>query len=426
MNKESQGAFGYGPADASETLHDTRALVHKALCVLGLGTDAYDLLGLPKSVLSVRFPVTMDDGAVRVFTGHRSQHNNSIGLLKGGIRFSPNATETEIEASSIWMSVKSGIANMPFGGSKGAVVCNPRELSFGEIERVSRAYIRAISQVIGLTKDIPAPDGLANAQNMAWMVDEFGVLSERSVPMFMSGKPLVLGGTHGRDSVTTKGIFTCLSEAAKVRNMSLHKARIIIQGFGNVGSSLCQAFDDAGATIVGISDAHGALYNPEGLDIKELMERRDSFGTVTRLYQNQISMKELLASICDIMIFTNFSEPLPQSLCESLQATMVVEATNQFITNEQAAMMHKKGILFIPEILANLGGSIISYLEWVQNRDGYYLTATQVVSKMADLIQSGYLRVYDVSEKNQVDLRLSSYIVGIGRLAQAAKLRAWI
>lgn len=426
MNKESQGAFGCRPDDASETLYETRALVYKALCVLGLGMDAYDLLGLPKSVLSVRFPVTMDDGSVRVFTGHRSQHSNSIGLLKGGIRFSPNATEMEIEASSVWMSVKSGIANMPFGGSKGAVVCNPRELSFSEIERVSRAYIRAISQVIGQTKDIPAPDGMANAQNMAWMTDEFGALSERSVPMFISGKPLVLGGTHGRDSVTTKGIFTCLSEAAKVRNMSLQNARIIIQGFGNIGSSLCQAFDDAGAKIVGISDAHGALYSPEGLDVKELMERRDSFGTVTRLYQNQIPLKELLASICDIMIFTNFLEPLPQSLCEGLQASMVVEATNPFITNEQATMMYKKGILFIPEILANLGGTIISYLEWVQNRDGYYLTEAQVMSRMTDLIQSGYLQVYDVSEKYQVDLRLSSYIAGIGRLAEAAKLRAWI
>lgn len=228
---------------------------------MGCDESLYELLKEPLRLLTVRIPVKMDDGSVKVFTGYRAQHNDAVGPTKGGIRFHPGVTEEEVKALSMWMSIKCGIADLPYGGGKGGIQCDPRKLSFGELERLSRGYVRAISQLVGPTKDIPAPDVFTNSQIMAWMMDEYSRIREFDSPGFITGKPLVLGGSIGRESSTAMGVVLLLREAAHVAGIPIEGARVIIQGFGNAGSFLAQFLHEAGAKVVGISDAHGALYD---------------------------------------------------------------------------------------------------------------------------------------------------------------------
>jgi len=250
-----------------DVLESTQTIIHEALTKLGYPEEVYELLKEPLRILTVRIPVRMDDGSIKIFTGYRAQHNDSVGPTKGGVRFHPDVTETEVKALSIWMSLKAGIVDLPYGGGKGGIVCDPREMSFRELEALSRGYVRAISQIVGPTKDIPAPDVFTNSQIMAWMMDEYSRIREFDSPGFITGKPLVLGGSHGRETATAKGVTICIREAAKKKGIALEGARVVVQGFGNAGSFLAKFMHDAGAKVVGISDAYGALYDPDGLDI---------------------------------------------------------------------------------------------------------------------------------------------------------------
>lgn len=261
--------------ESMNLLHSTQTVIKEALEKLGYQEAMYELLKEPLRVLTVRIPVRMDNGEVKVFTGYRSQHNDAVGPAKGGIRFHPEVTEDEVKALSIWMSLKAGIVDLPYGGGKGGIICDPREMSFRELERLSRGYVRAISQIVGPTKDIPAPDVFTNSQIMAWMMDEYSRIRELDSPGFITGKPIALGGSHGRETATAKGVTICIREAAKRRGIQLEGARVVVQGFGNAGSYLSKFMHDAGAKVVGISDAYGALYDPNGLDIDYLLDRRD-------------------------------------------------------------------------------------------------------------------------------------------------------
>src|SRR5699024_4444580 len=289
-------------AESLDLFESTQVIIKEALESLGYPDEVYQLLKEPMRTLTVNFPVRMDDGTVKMFTGYRSQHNDAVGPIKGGVRFHPEVNENEVKALSMWMSLKSGIVDIPYGGGKGGVICDPREMSFRELEGISRGYVRAISQIVGPTKDIPAPDVFTNSQIMAWMVDEYSKISEFDSPGFITGKPIVLGGSHGRDTATARGVTICVEEAAKKRGMDLTGARVIVQGFGNAGRYLSKFMHDEGAKVVGISDAYGAIYDEDGLHIDYLLEKRDSFGTVTNLFENTISNKELLAKDCDILI----------------------------------------------------------------------------------------------------------------------------
>src|SRR3954464_8800989 len=261
-----------------DVLKSTQTVIHRALEKLGYPEEVYELLKEPLRMLTVKIPVRMDDGSTKIFTGYRAQHNDAVGPTKGGIRFHPDITEIEVKALSIWMSLKCGIVDLPYGGGKGGIVCEPREMSFRELEGLSRGYVRAISQIVGPTKDIPAPDVFTNSQIMAWMMDEYSRMDEFNSPGFITGKPIVLGGSHGRESATAKGVTICIEEAAKRKGIELKGARIIEIGFGNAGSFLSKFLHDEGAKVIGISDAYGALYDPNGLDIDYLLDRRDSFG----------------------------------------------------------------------------------------------------------------------------------------------------
>ncbi|OFW81066.1 MAG: glutamate dehydrogenase [Alicyclobacillus sp. RIFOXYA1_FULL_53_8] len=407
-------------------LESTQNVIQEALRRLGYGPQYFELLKEPLRMLTVRIPVRMDDGTTRVFTGYRAQHNNAVGPTKGGVRFHPNVTEDEVKALSMWMSVKCGVVDLPYGGGKGGIICDPREMSLGELERLSRGYVRAISQIVGPTKDIPAPDVFTNSQIMAWMLDEYSRLREFDSPGFITGKPLVLGGSRGRETATAKGVAIIIEEAVKRRGMTLAGSRIIVQGFGNAGSYLAHFMHQAGAVVVGISDAYGAFYDPAGLDIEGLLEMRDSFGTVTTRFKNTISNSELLELPCDILVPAAIENQLTTANAGRVQAKIVVEAANGPTTMEATKILAERGVLLVPDVLANAGGVTVSYFEWVQNNQGYYWSEEEVEDKLRDVMVRSFETVYAMSASRQVDMRLGAYMVGIARMAEALHYRGWL
>jgi len=404
----------------------TQQVIQQALGKLGYTEEVYELLKEPLRLLTVRIPVRMDDGSVQIFTGYRAQHNDSVGPTKGGIRFHPSVTEEEVKALSMWMSIKCGITGLPYGGGKGGIQCDPRNMSFRELERLSRGYVRAISQIVGPTKDIPAPDVFTNSQIMGWMMDEYSRIREFDSPGFITGKPLVLGGSAGRESSTAKGVTICLREAADVVGIPIEGSKVIIQGFGNAGSFLAKFLHDAGAKIVGISDALGALYDPDGLDIEYLLDRRDSFGTVTNLFPSQMTNQELLVQECDILVPAAIENQITEENAAQIKAKILVEAANGPTTLKATEILTERGVLIVPDVLASAGGVVVSYFEWVQNNQGYYWSEEEVEEKLEKILVNSFHNVYETSEKLNVDMRLSSYIVGLRRMAEASKLRGWV
>ena len=410
----------------NDVLASTQKIIHQALEKLGYSEEVYELLKEPIRIIKVKIPVRMDDGTTKVFTGYRAQHNDAIGPTKGGIRFHPNVTEREVAALSIWMSLKCGIVDLPYGGGKGGIVCDPRTMSFRELEALSRGYVRAISQIVGPTKDIPAPDVFTNSQIMAWMMDEYSRIDQFTSPGFITGKPLVLGGSHGRESATAKGVTICIREAAKKRGIKLEGARVVVQGFGNAGGFLAKFMHDAGAKVIGISDAYGALYDPDGLDIDYLLDRRDSFGTVTNLFTNTITNKELLELDCDILVPAAIENQITIENAHNIKAQIVVEAANGPTTLEATKILTERGILLVPDVLASAGGVTVSYFEWVQNNQGYYWTEEEVEEKLEKIMVKAFNNVYETARTRRLDMRLAAYMVGIRKLAEACRFRGWV
>lgn len=409
-----------------DVLESTQIIVREALNKLGYPEEVYELLKEPLRMLTVRIPIRMDDNSVKIYTGYRAQHNDAVGPTKGGIRFHPDVTESEVKALSIWMSLKAGIVDLPYGGGKGGIVCDPREMSFRELERLSRGYVRAISQLVGPNKDIPAPDVFTNSQIMAWMMDEYSRIREFDSPGFITGKPIVLGGSHGRESATAKGVTICIREAAKKKELTIEGARVVIQGFGNAGSFLAKFMYDAGAKVIGISDAYGALHDPEGLDIEYLLDRRDSFGTVTKLFKDTITNQELLELDCDILVPAAIENQITRNNAHQIKAGIIVEAANGPTTSEATKILTDRGILIVPDVLASAGGVTVSYFEWVQNNQGYYWSEEEVERKLEEIMVQSFENVYQTSRTRLVDMRLSAYMVGVRKMAEASRFRGWV
>ncbi|MBJ6363495.1 Glu/Leu/Phe/Val dehydrogenase [Paenibacillus sp. GCM10012307] len=416
----------YEPKETLSMLASTQIVIEDALTKLGFGEDMIELLKDPMRVLTVRIPVRMDDGHVRVFKGYRAQHNDAVGPTKGGVRFHPDVNEEEVKALSIWMSLKCGIANLPYGGGKGGIICDPRKMSLRELERLSRGYVRAISQLVGPTKDIPAPDVMTNSQIMAWMMDEYSRIREFDSPGFITGKPLVLGGSHGRETATARGVAVMIHEALKVNGIALHDARVVVQGFGNAGSFLAKFMHDSGAKVIAISDVHGALYNEDGLDINDLIDRRDSFGAVTNLFKNTISNEQLLELECDVLVPAAIENQITAHNAHKLRTKVIVEAANGPTTLEATRIVTERGILLIPDVLASAGGVIVSYFEWVQNNQGYYWTEAEVEHKLREMMIRGFNQVYQIHETKGVNMRLAAYMAGVQKMAQAVQYRGWV
>jgi glutamate dehydrogenase len=409
-----------------DMLISTQTVIRKALDKLGYAEAMYELLKEPLRVLTVRIPIRMDDGIVKVFTGYRAQHNDAVGPTKGGVRFHPDVTESEVKALSIWMSLKAGIVDLPYGGGKGGIICDPRQMSFRELENLSRGYVRAISQLVGPTKDIPAPDVFTNSQIMAWMMDEYSRIREFDSPGFITGKPLVLGGSRGRETATAKGVTIMIREAAKKRNLHMEDLRVVIQGFGNAGSYLAKFMHDTGAKVIGISDAYGALHDPAGLDIDYLLDRRDSFGTITKLFKNTITNQELLGLECDILVPAAIENQITVKNAHNIKASIVVEAANGPTTLEATQILDEKKVLLVPDVLASAGGVTVSYFEWVQNNQGYYWSEEEVEKKLDEIMVRSFENVYDTSQTRNVDMRLAAYMVGVRKMAEASRFRGWV
>ncbi|MFS0637824.1 Glu/Leu/Phe/Val dehydrogenase [Mesobacillus foraminis] len=407
-------------------LASTQIVIKEALDKLGYNEEMYELLKEPLRMLTVRIPVRMDDGSVEIYTGYRAQHNDAVGPTKGGVRFHPEVDEDEVKALSMWMSLKCGIADLPYGGGKGGIICDPRQMSLGELERLSRGYVRAISQIVGPTKDIPAPDVYTNSQIMAWMMDEYSRIREYDSPGFITGKPLVLGGSQGREKATAQGVVICIEQAAKKRDITIEGASVVIQGFGNAGSYLAKFLHDAGAKVIGISDAYGALHNPDGLDIDYLLDRRDSFGTVTNLFEHTITNEELLELECDILVPAAISSQITQKNAHKIKASIVVEAANGPTTLEATKILSERGVLLVPDVLASAGGVTVSYFEWVQNNQGFYWSEEEINEKLRAVIIKSFNHVYNTAEQRKVNMRLAAYMVGAHKMSEASRFRGWV
>jgi glutamate dehydrogenase (NAD(P)+) len=392
---------------------------------LGLEPSLRTLLRHPKRKLIVVFPVVMDDGSVQHFEGYRVQHHLVMGPTKGGIRYHPNVTLEEVEALAILMTWKCAVAQIPFGGAKGGVRCNPLELSTGELERLTRRYAAEIAPIIGPDIDIPAPDVFTGEREMAWIVDTISMHHNGMfMPGLVTGKPKVLGGSEGRDTATGRGGFFVLAETLKRLNMKLEGARIAIQGFGNVGSSMARFCAEAGAKIIAVSDIKGGVYNPNGIDPIALKEHERRTGSVARFRETEpITNQELFELDCDILIPAAIENQITTANASKIRAKVVIELANGPTTLEADRILHDRGILVMPDILANCGGVIVSYFEWVQDRAFYFWSAERVDRRLRRFMKSAFDRVWEMGQRERTDLRTAAYMVAIDRVARAARAR---
>ncbi|PEZ05912.1 glutamate dehydrogenase [Bacillus sp. AFS018417] len=407
-------------------LEEFQSILKEALQILRYPEEVFEFLKKPMRFLEVSIPVRMDDGSTKVFQGYRAQHNDAAGPTKGGIRFHPDVTAEEVKALAGWMSLKCGVTGLPYGGAKGGIICNPQEMSSRELELLSRGYVRAVSQIVGPTKDIPAPDMYTNAQIMAWMLDEYDHIREFDSPGFITGKPLMLGGSQGRETATSKGVLYTLQLVSELKHISLQNMRVIIQGFGNVGSHLAKYLYDIGVKVVGVSDALGGIYNPDGLDVPYLLENRDSFGVVSNLFSKTISNQELLEKECDVLIPAAIGGVITKHNAERLGCKIVIEAANGPTTKEAITMLEERDILVVPDILANSGGVIVSYFEWCQNNQGYYWTEQYVDQCLKEKITSSFSDVFNTSKHFGVNMKIAAYIEGVRKIVEASRLRGWL
>ncbi|SOC05843.1 glutamate dehydrogenase (NAD) [Ureibacillus xyleni] len=415
-------------ANTSENPYEiVKSLLKESVMALQLNEDVYRILEKPIRVLEVSIPVRMDDGSIKSFTGYRSQHSDILGPAKGGIRFHPNVNIDEVKALSMWMSLKSAILGLPFGGGKGGVIVDPRQLSECELENLSRGYIRAITPIIGPEKDIPAPDVNTNPQIMGWMLDEYDRLRGYNVPGFITGKPIIVGGSQGRVEATGRGVVISIAEAAKKLNIPLQGATAAIQGFGNVGSMTAKFLHQLGVKIVAITDIKGGIYNENGIDIPALQQFVSNTKSVVDFPgTNNLESEQLFSLPVDILIPAALENQITTETAPQIQAKILAEAANGPTTPDGDRILNEKGIFVIPDILCNSGGVTVSYFEWVQNNMGYYWKEEEVNAKLEEKMIHAFEDVHKMHQEKQVNMREAAYIVGVGRIAEAYKARGWI
>lgn len=395
-----------------------------AVNYLKLDPGAHEILKYPQRELTVHFPVKMEDGNTRVFTGYRVQHNLSRGPSKGGIRFSPHTTLDEVRALAMWMTWKCAIVNIPFGGAKGGVICDPKTLKIGELERLTRRYTSEIGLIIGPDTDIPAPDMGTNPQTMAWVMDTYSMTKGRTVPAVVTGKPVAVGGSEGRNDATGRGIVCIAVEALKEFGKDLEGATVAIQGFGNVGGAAARIFYEKGAKVVAVSDALGGLYNPNGLDIPALMECSNRDGTLTtHASGDPITSKELLELEVDVLVPAALENQITLENVNRVHAQIVIEGANGPTTPAADPVLRANGVYLVPDVLANAGGVIVSYFEWVQDLQFFFWQEAEVNARMEGIMQRSYREVRAMALREQIDMRLAAYLIGVKRVADAGTLR---
>ncbi|MGI6114486.1 MAG: Glu/Leu/Phe/Val family dehydrogenase [Mahellales bacterium] len=399
----------------------------KAACdKLNLDDSVYEILKQPQRVIEVCIPVKMDDGTTKVFKGYRSQHNDAVGPTKGGLRFHPDVTKDEVKALSMWMTFKCNAIGLPYGGAKGGVIVDPRKLTMGELERLSRGYMRAISRLVGEDTDIPAPDVNTNGQVMAWMLDEYNRIMGKNVPGIITGKPIAIGGSLGRTEATGFGVAFMTREAAKRVALDLDGAEVAVQGFGNVGSYSALKLQEYGCKIVAITNSRAGIYNKNGIDIEKLFEYYDNTGNITGFPGAQPYDKEKLITMrCDILLPCGLENVITSENASEVKAKIIVEGANGPTTPEADKILEEMGVLVIPDILANAGGVTASYFEWVQNLMNYYWPQEEVLGKEETLMVKAFDEIYDITKKVNVTMRVGAYMHSIKRVSQAMKLKGW-
>ncbi len=395
--------------------------------MLGLEPAVYELLKQPQRFMQVAIPVKMDDGTVKVFDGYRSQHTDALGPTKGGLRFHPDVYADEVKALSMWMTFKCAVVGLPYGGGKGAIKCNPKEMSPAELERLSRGFIRQIAQIVGPEKDIPAPDVYTNPQIMAWMVDEFSVIRQYNSFGLMTGKPLIIGGSKGRNTATARGCAFTVREAAAKLGLDLAQSTTVIQGFGNAGSFAGVFMQEMGSKIIAVSDSRGAAYNPAGMDVQALIKFKAETGSVKGFPGSaDLSTDELLNLECDILIPAALENQITSRNAAGVRAKIIGEAANGPTTPEADEILYQKGVLVLPDILASAGGVTVSYFEWVQNLQNFYWTAEEVDQRLERMMVDAFENVYTMAKRKQVKMRDAAYLVAIDKVAQAMRTRGWL
>ena len=392
--------------------------------ILKLDPGVHEMLATPKKILTVSLPVKMDNGKIKVFTGFRSQHNDFRGPFKGGIRYHPDVTIEEVKALSMWMTWKCAIVDVPFGGGKGGIICDPKRLSADEKERLTRRYAYAISEIIGPGKDIPAPDVYTTGKEMAQIMDVYSIMHGQAEPAVITGKPIPVGGSQARNVATGLGVAYCVREAAKKIGLRLKGARVVIQGFGNAGTFSAEYLEKMGTKVIAVSDSKGSIINTKGLDSKKVLDYKNKHGSVVGYPgSKKISTEQLLTTSCDVLVPAALENQITPQIARNVDCKIIAEAANGPTTPEADEILHKDKIMVIPDILANSGGVCISYLEWVQNLQRYYWTFDEVAGKMEKHIVRGFNDTYALSKKHNVDMRKASMVLAVGRVLEAYDAR---
>ncbi|HEV2471109.1 MAG TPA: Glu/Leu/Phe/Val dehydrogenase [Chthonomonadales bacterium] len=412
------------PPESSNPYSNALSQLANAARHLELDPGLHEVLKYPERELTVHFPVKMEKGGVQVFTGYRVQHNLSRGPSKGGLRYSPTTDLDEVRALAMWMTWKCAIVDIPFGGAKGGVICDPKLLTPMERERLTRRYTSEISIVIGPDTDIPAPDMGTNPETMAWIMDTYSMSRGRTVPAVVTGKPLAVGGSEGRFDATGRGITFIAQEAIGEFGLKMNGLRVAVQGFGNVGAVSARIFQEMGAKVVAVCDAQGGLYNPGGLDVPRLIECANRDGSLTtHPGGDSISARELLELDVDVLVPAAVENQITAENADRIKARIIVEGANGPTTPAADHILRQRGVFLVPDVLANAGGVIVSYFEWVQDLQFFFWHENEVNTKLRSIMIKAYREVRATAKREDSDMRLAAYLIGVKRVADATMMR---
>lgn len=411
--------------DAENPLDSMMSRFNAAIRILGLPDEMYDILKVPARQVIVGLPVTMDNGKIKVFEGYRVIHSTILGPGKGGVRLDPGVTLDEVRALAAWMTWKCAVVDIPYGGAKGGIACNPREMSAGEIERLMRAYTLGMLDIFGPDKDIPAPDMGTGPREMAWLMDEYSKAKGMTTQAVVTGKPLVLGGSLGRTEATGRGVTVSAISAMEKIKLNPYRATAAVQGFGNVGSNAALLLKERGVTVTGISDVSGAYYNDKGIDLEKAIEYRNNNKGILEGFNGaeKIEAEELLFLPVDLLVPAAKEDVITKHNASKIQAKLIVEGANGPTSATADDIINDKGIMVVPDILANAGGVTVSYFEWVQNRMGYKWPLDRINRRSDRVMKDAFNNVYETAEKYKVSLRLAAYILAIDKVSSSYKFR---
>jgi glutamate dehydrogenase/leucine dehydrogenase len=391
---------------------------------LELSPDTREMIKYPERVLTVSVPVRMDNGHIHRFEAYRVQHSSVRGPAKGGIRYHPQVTLDEVKALATWMTWKCAVVNIPFGGAKGGITCDPKHMSNGELERMTRRYTSAILPLIGPEQDIPAPDVYTNSQTMAWIMDTYSMTKGYPIPGVVTGKPISLGGSLGRNEATGRGVFYAVLSACEHLGLPLQGSRVVVQGFGNAGSVAAQLLYESGAIVIGVSDSSACVYNPKGLNIRELIHMKTLTGHVGGFPEGEaIEPGELLALRCEVLVPAALENAIHAGNAANVNARIVAEAANGPVTPAADRILESKDVFVIPDILCNAGGVTVSYFEWVQDEQHLFWEAQDVYSRLERVMKTSFRDVLRIHQDRNVPMRIAANMLGIGRVAEAVQIR---